>query len=103
MKATIRDALSVGRNPCAWPGGYPRYLLMDDGGALCPKCVRENRSDIIKATLRGYRSGWAAAGSDINWEDHALRCDHCNAQIEAAYSSDGIHTGAEGQGENKTD
>jgi hypothetical protein len=24
----------------AWPGGYPLYYMVEDGGALCPTCAR---------------------------------------------------------------
>ena len=34
---------------CMWPGGYPLALLTDDGGVLCPACVRREREQILDA------------------------------------------------------
>ena len=82
-KQASNIAKSVVRNPYAWPGGYPRYVITDDGGALCPNCCKsEFRS--IAGSYPG--DGWAIIADDINWEDNNLHCDHCNKQIESAYS-----------------
>ena len=73
----------------AWPGGYPAYFVTNDGGALCPQCVRSERSSIVRATLTpGDHNGWSLEGQDINWEDDHLFCDHCSKQIESAYGDD---------------
>lgn len=81
----IRAAKNVARNPYAWPGGYPTFLVMTDGGCLCPSCVKKEWRLIVQAGLWNDRSGWNPAAADINWEDQALFCDHCGNQIEAAY------------------
>jgi len=81
-------AVSVARDPYAWPGGYPRYLVMEDGGTLCPACVKKELRLIIRATRDRDGSGWHSAGSGINWEDPALFCDHCGRRIESAYADD---------------
>ena len=67
---------------CMWPGGYPLALLTDDGGVLCPACVRREREQILDALPR---SGWRADGAFVHWEGDPLRCDHCNASIPSAY------------------
>lgn len=82
----MQEAKSVAREPFAWPGGYPRFLLMTDGGCLCPDCVKREFRLIAQATVKGYRDGWQAAAADINWEDPNLFCDHCGRHIEPAYS-----------------
>lgn len=67
----------------AWPGGYPIYLVMADGEALCIKCARGHHHEILAA---GPDDSWAAQGSDINWEDGDLHCCHCGERIESAYA-----------------
>lgn len=74
------------RNPYAWPGGYPRYIVMRDGEAMSCQAARDNWRSIVRATLRLYYDGWAAAGTDINWEDPALFCCHTNERIPSAYA-----------------
>lgn len=81
----IRAAKDVAREPFAWPGGYPKFLVMCDGGALCPKCVRENFALVGRSTRDGNGDGWAAAGAQLNWEDDTLTCDHCGNPIPSAY------------------
>lgn len=73
------------RNPYAWPGGYPKYFIMEDGGALSINSARENFSEIVSSHLLGIKDGWMVAGVDINWEDAELCCDHSNELIESAY------------------
>ena len=57
------------KEPYAWPGGYPRYALMMDGGALCVACCKSEAKRI--------------ADVDPNCPD-----DHCNNDIESAYGGD---------------
>lgn len=73
------------RSPYAWPGGYPMYLLTDDAAALCASCVKKEYRLICESTVKGHRDGWAACGSEINWEDTDLICDHCGERIESTY------------------
>jgi hypothetical protein len=73
------------KEPYAWPGGYPLFLIMSDGGALCMKCAKKNEKLIRSSTLSGYKDGWNTWGPDINWEDTNLFCDNCNKLIESAY------------------
>ncbi len=70
----------------AWPGGYPVYYVTTDGGALCPKCMTAERAQIVRSTVERQHDGWALEGSDINWEDSQLYCDHCSKRIESAYA-----------------
>jgi len=72
----------------AWPGGYPLYLVMTDGGCLCGDCILSERGLIHQAALEDLHDGWAPMGMDINYEDPALYCDHCNERIESAYAED---------------
>lgn len=84
----IRAAKDVAKNPYAWPGGYPKFLVMCDGSALCHSCVKENFALIGRSTRDGNASDWAAAGAEINWENASLYCDHCGNQIPSAYGDD---------------
>ncbi len=82
------------RQPFAWPGGYPLFAIMDDGGSLCVKCLKSEFVLIARSTIQSHNhawpvDGWSAHGIDINWEDPDLYCDHCNRRIESAYAEDG--------------
>ena len=79
---SLRFADALVREPYVWPGGYPLYGLMDDGGAICKRCAAEEREWI---GLTNGRDGWCMVDTVINWEDHELRCDCCGRGIEAAY------------------
>lgn len=76
------------RQPYAWPGGYPRVLVMVDGECLCPACARDNFKLIAAATRSNARDGWQASCAPINYEDDELYCANCNAHLECAYSED---------------
>ncbi len=70
----------------AWPGGYPVYYVTSDGAALCPSCTTKERAQIVRSTVEHSHDGWALEGSDINWENSDLYCDHCSKRIESAYA-----------------
>lgn len=70
----------------AWPGGYPIFYLFRAGGVCCPKCANQNIVEIDGERCNSH-GGWALAGSDLNYEDDDLVCDHCNCGIPAAYSN----------------
>jgi len=80
--------------PYAWPGGYPAYFVMSDGGALSFAAARSERRQIIAALAdyqngnRRERSGWRPVALEINWEDSELACAHTGKPIEAAYTED---------------
>ena len=92
MQTQTRDAINAVkdfiRNPYAWPGGYPRFLLMADGACLCKDCARSEYKQILYATRNGYRDGWGASGVDINWEAEQAYCAHCSGRIGSAYGAD---------------
>jgi hypothetical protein len=84
-----RDAINaikdIIRAPYAWPGGYPKYLLLSDGECLCKACARSEYRRVLRATRDADQSGWDVVGSDINWNDAGATCAHCYAAIESAY------------------
>lgn len=83
--AILREVREFARTPYAWPGGYPKILVMSDGECLCASCARKEYRLISLATRDGLRSGWEAEGVDIHWEGEPLTCANCNAEIESAY------------------
>ena len=71
-------------------GGYPLYLVMADGGCLCADCATKEKGRIHGEMFEGADDAWIPYGVEINYEDAALFCDHCNKRIESAYAeSDG--------------
>jgi len=74
--------------PYAWPGGYPRFAVCDDGDALCFTCCEKEKEQILDAIRDEENNGWRVVGFDINWEDPLLICCHCAVQIESAYGDD---------------
>lgn len=71
--------------PYAWPGGYPRYAITDDGGALCSCCCGKEKKRIGRSDPR---DGFYIVDLEINWEDADLKCDHCYEPIPSAYGGD---------------
>lgn len=69
----------------AWPGGYPTYLVMQDGGILCHACAVAERGRIAEET---FDDAWMVLGYECNWEDPSLYCDHCSKRVESAYAED---------------
>ena len=73
----------------AWPGGYPLYMILRDGCAMCVRCARKEYKQVARA--RRYWNNddaFAIVACDVNYENNNLYCDHCNKQIESAYGED---------------
>lgn len=83
----LRDVRQFARAPFAFPGGYPKVLIMADGECLCSACARAEYRQISNATRHALRDGWKAGGVDIHWEGEPLQCAHCNAEIPSAYGN----------------
>ncbi len=73
------------RDPYAWPGGYPKILVMSDSEVLCADCAKENFRLIVQATKDQLGDGWQAEGVGIHWEGESHACAHCGFEIESAY------------------
>lgn len=90
MEIGYRDIYLAGKRweKYAWPGGYPLFLGMRDGGCLCIACT-ENDRYVRQVTMDPTLDDpqWNVDCVEINWEDD-LYCDHCNKKIESAYGSD---------------
>lgn len=76
----------VAREPYAWPGGYETFVITSAGEMICPKCVRENYSQMYRDTVsRGKRDcGWTVAAADATCNCDEATCDHCGRDLIAA-------------------
>ena len=72
------------REPCAWPGGYKRIAITDDGGVLCHKCVKENYETIINSFPE---DGWHVSGIDTveYYDEEPVYCDNCGKYLNEEY------------------
>jgi hypothetical protein len=75
-------------NPYAWPGGYPRFFLMNDGECLSFAAARDNAELIRESIANNSRDGWQVVACDVNWEDADMVCAHTGEPIECAYPPD---------------
>ena len=73
----LKDAI---RHPYAWPGGYEKSAVMEDGTLLCTTCCKANFRNIIDSTKKQVRDGWQLAGVDVMWEGWH-NCDQCNKNL----------------------
>lgn len=83
--SVIEEIKTFIREPYAWPGGYPKVLVMRDGECLCDKCAKSEFKEICYATTTNFNDGWQAEGSMIHYEGAPIICAHCNVEIESAY------------------
>lgn len=83
LAATLRAGSTT-----SW-GGYPLFLLCDDGSPLCFKCARKEFKTIARSMIqKGWRDSWAIAACEVNYEDPDLMCCHCNERIPSAYAEE---------------
>ena len=88
MKNTIVEQVKQAiREPYAWPGGYPVYVVCSDGAMLCAACAKDNFKKIAEATKKYYSDGWRAVGAAILWEGEEY-CGHCGRLLESAYGEE---------------
>ena len=72
----IVTSLDIIQQPYAWPGGYERIAITDDGGVLCHKCIKSE----LRQIARSHKGdGWHVVACDIveNYDEEQLHCDHC--------------------------
>ena len=72
----IMISLDIIREPYAWPGGYEKVAITDDGGALCHTCVKSE----LRQIATSYKGdGWhvVACGLAEFYDEEPLYCDHC--------------------------
>lgn len=85
---SISDFRAAIRNGAyAWPGGYPMFFVMADGGALSFNAAKAERRQLLEALAHGSRyDGWKPVAFEVNWEDAELYCAHTGERIESAYA-----------------
>lgn len=68
MTYSISDFRRDIRNPYAWPGGYQRYFVVNDGAALSFDSAKANIRNILEAIQYGPNdhSGWCVVACEIN-------------------------------------
>lgn len=69
-------------------GGYPLYLICDDGASLCFDCARKEAHQIMRSIKDNEHDGWRVIACDVNYEDCDISCAHCDAPIPCAYGAD---------------
>ena len=72
---------SIIRQPFAWPGGYERAALMNDGGIVCWKCCQDEYRNILDSTRNECRDGWQVIGQVVigmDYDETGEYCAHCN-------------------------
>jgi hypothetical protein len=72
------------RHPYTWPGCYPLFAIMADGGCICKKCATDNAKLILSATRQNWDKSWKFETAEVNWES-VIYCDNCGDLIESAY------------------
>jgi len=85
---TIQNFLSDLNEPYAWPGGYPRFFITQDGEALCFESAKENQKLIKSSIKNNLNDGWQVVACEINWEDCSLCCADTGKPIESAYGEE---------------
>ena len=83
MTYTIRNYRNDRKHPYAWPGGYSRFFVMEDGEPMCHACGVDAWRVVI-SNWTGH-VGWRPVACDINWEDADMVCCNCNKPIQSAY------------------
>ncbi len=64
-------SLDIIREPYAWPEGYERIAITDDGGVLCHKCIKSE----LRQIARSHKGdGWHVVRVDIvdNYDEEPL-------------------------------
>ena len=72
----IMISLDIIREPYAWPGGYEKTAITDDGGVLCHTCVK---SELRRIAISYKGDGWHVVACDLAefYDEEPLYCDHC--------------------------
>ena len=76
----ITISLDIIREPYAWPGGYERIAITDDGAIICHACVKSE----LRQIATSYKGdGWHVVAADIveNCDENPLYCDHCGTLL----------------------
>lgn len=75
-------ALSIVKEPYAWPGGYERLLITEDGGLLCSACVKKELFNIMWDIQNNANTGWLPGGTRYEAGSLAWCLDGRQARIQ---------------------
>jgi hypothetical protein len=75
----LNDIISA---PNAFPGGYRKWALMDDGEVMCAEAVREEQDAIRESD---GRDGWSIVDVFVHWEGEPLTCCHSGRTFDSEY------------------
>jgi hypothetical protein len=87
--------VDIVKNPYAWPGGYERVMILNDGACLCSTCCRKAASCIMDDIRDGYDTGWlpaclsyeATTPATVRFalgetgDEYITQCAHCYKDI----------------------
>lgn len=82
----VRIVKNIIREPFAFPGGYEKVAICNDGEILCHECCKDNYGSICHSTLHEINDGFNVVGmtteavmynDDID-EDLISYCAHCS-------------------------
>lgn len=65
-------------------GGYPLFIVDEEGDAYHVHCVRHVFRSVVKDT-KNNKGGYIMKGVEVNWENKDLECYICHKYIESAY------------------
>lgn len=69
----------------AWPGGYQIVYRTSDNAVFCPDCVNKEIVRIAQEIRNPDRHDSFHIVDCATYDEGALRCDHCNSNIESSY------------------
>lgn len=78
----LKDSIREGKYTSL--GSYPKLYIMEDGGIICPSCIKANYKLVLQARLSRSDPQWNVVHVDVNWEGDCT-CDNCYSNIESAY------------------
>lgn len=81
---TLKQLAAAYKEPFAWPGGYPVYIVLSDGCMLCSKCFKSEYSQLVWDIVNECNTGWRPAGRNVLYEGPEY-CGHCSDKLESAY------------------
>ena len=66
----------------AWPGGYEKFFIADDGAPLCFPCINEEIKCVLDSIKNEINDGWKVVGIDCCANhDGDIFCGHCNYEL----------------------
>ena len=85
----IMISLDIIREPYAWPGGYEKIAITDDGGVLCHACIKSE----LRQIATSYKGdGWHVVACDIveSYNGAPLLCDNCGKWLSGEFAGSEI-------------